>query len=365
MKKSDTAAVFPIPFGAQADGSLETYPIPVNTEEKGRVSILKGFPVENFTPISSGGIPPAGADFNGLFRTLSEAIRASESGVIRPYNAAYAQEIGGYPQSALVSDPANPIRLFISTIDDNLANATNDNSGAWFSLSDSTAAAINNESQNRNAALQSLHNQIDAELGNKVSRSGDTMTGDLNLQGNIQGNNYYGRTVNSNVPGSQAAASLQLLGNIGAEKAALSVTGNDGKKHSWFFGSDESITTSDGGLVPTLQGTGRGGDQVFWVQTKHDIWIPFPTPFANFALDSNGNGNICVFITPSPVWGDGNDNDNNSVVATVNRKNNQVVDMDGTGFRARINHFYTGHGPDGYEDSLDNMTWFMVRAVSI
>lgn len=137
MKKSDTTARFPQAFATQADSSIVAYPLPDTKQASGRVSLLNGFPLENFTALSAGGVPPSGADFNGLFRTLTEAIRANEAGQIRAFNADYAQQIGGYPQSALVCDPNTPTRLLLSTQDDNKTNPANDTSGAWMSITDS------------------------------------------------------------------------------------------------------------------------------------------------------------------------------------------------------------------------------------
>lgn len=48
------------------------------------------------TPISAGGIPPHGKDFNGLMHDITAAIRYVRAGGLYTYNAGFAGAIGGY-----------------------------------------------------------------------------------------------------------------------------------------------------------------------------------------------------------------------------------------------------------------------------
>lgn len=238
MKQSDTTARFPQPFAAQADGSIVAYPLPTTKQASGRVSLLNGFPLENFTALSAGGVPPSGADFNGLFRTLTEAIRANEAGQIRAFNADYAQQIGGYPQSALVCDPNTPTRLLLSTQDDNKTDPANDTSGAWMSLTDSISA-------------------LDAA---KVNRSGDTMTGDLVITGNGQyGATIFGGKVASTIKGHPENSFLQAQIINGKPAAVLGVQDAQQAWHTWYFNAaDGRVTTPSGHTVLEGDDIGNG-----------------------------------------------------------------------------------------------------------
>ncbi|MXV36801.1 MULTISPECIES: hypothetical protein [unclassified Saccharibacter] len=209
------------------------------------------------------------------------------------------------------------------------------------------------------------HSDLNAATQNKVNRFGDTMTGDLLLSGNIWNGNYYGRTLRSTVDGASTQASFQLLGNTGHASAALSVRDENNIDHSWFFNADNSIITPTGGLVPTLQGQSRGGDQAFWAKARHGDWIAFPQPFTNYQTDQNNNSNIIVSMTVLSAWNDNQDgNNNNTVIATINTTDdNGNIDMSNTGFRVRLNHLFTGkHALASY---MTDPVWLAIRAVSI
>ncbi|MXV44380.1 hypothetical protein GS501_04875 [Saccharibacter sp. 17.LH.SD] len=126
MKQTDSPPLFPEVFARDADPRLVNYPLPSSTEARGRVSILKGYPAENFIPLTSGGVAINGADTQSLFKMLSVVAKASEAGQIRSYDAAYAQDIGGYPQGALVRDKNNIAQLYYSLVDDNMTDPVQD-----------------------------------------------------------------------------------------------------------------------------------------------------------------------------------------------------------------------------------------------
>jgi len=61
-----------------------------------------GFPPITTVAKLAGGLPPRGADFNGMFYDVTEAIRYLEAGGQFPYNSAFSSAVGGYPLGALV-----------------------------------------------------------------------------------------------------------------------------------------------------------------------------------------------------------------------------------------------------------------------
>ena len=125
MKLTDSPALFPHPFARDADPRLVNATLPETTTDSGRVSLLGGFPIANFTALSAGGKPVDGVDMQTLFHMLSIVARAVEAGQVRQWDNGYAQQIGGYPTGAIVSG-STPGTLYVSLVDDNLTNPVTD-----------------------------------------------------------------------------------------------------------------------------------------------------------------------------------------------------------------------------------------------
>ena len=68
----------------------------------GLASYTDGFPPLTMTPVASGGIPPFGQDFNGIFYAVTSALQWIQAGASYPYDSAFQTTIGGYPAGALV-----------------------------------------------------------------------------------------------------------------------------------------------------------------------------------------------------------------------------------------------------------------------
>jgi hypothetical protein len=82
----------------------------------GAASYTDGFPPLTFTPLASGGVPPAGADFNGILNAITASVRWGMAGGLYAYDGTFSTAVGGYPRGAIV----------------NSADAT----GAWRNLTD-------------------------------------------------------------------------------------------------------------------------------------------------------------------------------------------------------------------------------------
>lgn len=76
--------------------------IPVTTLVPGAASLMAGFPAACFTPITSGGIPPSGGDFNGGLNLATAAAQWSQAGGFYKWDASFAGSIGGYPKGAIL-----------------------------------------------------------------------------------------------------------------------------------------------------------------------------------------------------------------------------------------------------------------------
>lgn len=128
-------AKFSIPFANSAGGAFITYPLPTNSQigiKCGAASLTDGFPPLTMQPISSGGCPPLGQDFNGAMKQMTQWNQQTAMGALPIFDASFAASINGYPEGALLSQSAIPSCLWINQVDNNSANP--DTGGAnWIS----------------------------------------------------------------------------------------------------------------------------------------------------------------------------------------------------------------------------------------
>lgn len=143
---SDSAIPTKVPttWAQSAPGGNSTCPIPIPSQiaiTAGRASWTDGFPPVTFLPLGSGGVPPFGADFNGVLCQLSQWTRWLNAGGPILYDATFQSAIGGYPNGALISSVANPLHFWISRADNNASNP--DTGGAnWIDLYISAAFGL-------------------------------------------------------------------------------------------------------------------------------------------------------------------------------------------------------------------------------
>lgn len=107
---------------------------PASNTPKGQATYKTGFPEITMTPITNGGIPPSGADFNGLFNDITKHLVYLNQGGRYKFNQALCDKIGGYKKGAiLLADDEQ--KEYINLIDNNTVNfntATEEEiSGKW------------------------------------------------------------------------------------------------------------------------------------------------------------------------------------------------------------------------------------------
>jgi len=133
MLSTNIPSKIPLPF-ANSAGSGYKNTIPTASQigiVNGKASLTDGFPPLTFTPISSGGVPPFGADMNGILNEITAIQQWQEAGGFFPFDATFATTIGGYPKGAvLLSSSFNG--LWISTIENNSNNPDTGGAG-WTS----------------------------------------------------------------------------------------------------------------------------------------------------------------------------------------------------------------------------------------
>lgn len=101
MQASNAPLKSAVPFADSGNKNA----IPVASQigvTPGAASFTDGFPPLTMTPLAAGGVPPYGADFNGILNFLSAAARWQQAGGAYPYDAAFSTAIGGYPQGAML-----------------------------------------------------------------------------------------------------------------------------------------------------------------------------------------------------------------------------------------------------------------------
>lgn len=104
MQSSNIPTKIPLPF-ANSAGSGYINTIPVASQigiTNGRASLHDGFPPDTFLPISSGGVPPFGGDFNGILNEITAIQQWQEAGGFFPYDSGFSTTISGYPKGAVL-----------------------------------------------------------------------------------------------------------------------------------------------------------------------------------------------------------------------------------------------------------------------
>lgn len=134
MQSTNIPSKIPLPFAYAAGGSYKNT-IPVASQigiTNGKASLTDGFPPLTFQAISSGGVPPFGADFNGILNEITAIQQWQEAGGMFVYDSAFSTTIGGYPKGAILQAAAFG-GLWQSTVENNTSNPDTGGAG-WISL---------------------------------------------------------------------------------------------------------------------------------------------------------------------------------------------------------------------------------------
>lgn len=131
MQVSNAPSKSAVPFADS--GTKNTIPVASQVSvTPGAASFTDGFPPLTMTPLAAGGVPPYGADFNGILNFLSAATRWGQAGAGYPYDAAFSTAIGGYPKGAQLKQ-ASGNGYWLSLVDNNTTNP--DTGGAnWIAV---------------------------------------------------------------------------------------------------------------------------------------------------------------------------------------------------------------------------------------
>jgi len=91
--------------------------IPVATASP-KASYTDGFPPVTMLPLSAGGVPPEGKDFNGIFFDITSHTLWVNAGGQYQFDAALSTAIGGYPAGMVLQNNAGTTS-YVSSINNN------------------------------------------------------------------------------------------------------------------------------------------------------------------------------------------------------------------------------------------------------
>lgn len=100
----------------------------------GAASLNDGFPPLTRTSPSSGGVPPAGKDFNGILFMISAHVAWLQSGGCYQFNSDVVTIAGGYRIGAIVQSAVTPTTFFMNTVNGNTNNPDSVTTG-WLTYS--------------------------------------------------------------------------------------------------------------------------------------------------------------------------------------------------------------------------------------
>ena len=120
MQLSNAPQKILVPF-ANA-GTKNTIPVPSQIGiTPGAASFSDGFPPLTMTPVASGGVPPYGADFNGILNAITQVQMYQSGGGMWQYDATWSTDNGGYPKGAILLK-ATGTGYWVNAADNNTVN---------------------------------------------------------------------------------------------------------------------------------------------------------------------------------------------------------------------------------------------------
>ena len=130
MQSTNIPSKIPLPFAyAASSGYVNTIPVASQIGiTNGRASLHDGFPPDTFSPISSGGVPPFGGDFNGILNEITAIQQWQGAGGFFPFDPTFATTVGGYPRGAIIQSSTG-VGFWISTSENNSNNPDSGGAG--------------------------------------------------------------------------------------------------------------------------------------------------------------------------------------------------------------------------------------------
>ncbi|WP_038197150.1 phage tail protein, partial [Xenorhabdus bovienii] len=160
-----------------------------------------GFPQITMMPVTAGGLPPSGRDFNGVFNQISDNIVHLSKGGKYKFSQEYANSINGYPEGAILQSD-DETKEFQSLIDNNKINFNTESAdkinSAWKLVSTNQILDELNKKLNRSDVVQSIGSSqstvmsqraVTDELNNIKTPASITQQGIVQLNNAVDSNN--------------------------------------------------------------------------------------------------------------------------------------------------------------------------------
>lgn len=133
MKATAIPSRVPLPFANS--GSKNAIPTASQIGiTPGAASLTDGFPPLTRTPLSAGGVPPSGKDFNGILNLVTAVQQWQSAGGLFTFDSTFSTAVGGYPKGAILANTAGT-GLWLSLADDNTVDPdANPASANWAAI---------------------------------------------------------------------------------------------------------------------------------------------------------------------------------------------------------------------------------------
>lgn len=135
MQKSSAPTKLTVVF-ASGSGAGPVNNVPLTPgSTPGTASYQTGFTSVNMEPIASGGVPPFGADFNGVIKNSTTAQIWQQCGYMYPYDSGFASNanINGYPANSVLMMGSGK-GLWLNQADNNTTSPDATGSTGWLGL---------------------------------------------------------------------------------------------------------------------------------------------------------------------------------------------------------------------------------------
>jgi hypothetical protein len=237
MNAGDIPTKFPIPFADSAGGGYINA-IPLTTATPGLADLTEGFPPVTFTPLSGGGIPPSGADFNGILNQLSAWSQWQAAGGTVAYDSAFSTAIGGYPKGCILKSTTDGY-LWYNLVD---GNTTNPDSGGsnWQAL-----VAPNSVANSQLAQMASL--TAKANIGTAAVITASIATTTMTVTAVASGRLSVGQTLSGAgvTLGTRITGFISGTGGIGTYSVSPSQTKGSGTVNATGTANASDVLLSD------------------------------------------------------------------------------------------------------------------------
>lgn len=252
MQTSDIPAKFPIPF-ADAAGGAYINVIPESPAGAGEANLSEGFPPVTFTPLGSGGIPPQGADFNGILNQVTAWNQWQAAGGPVYWDSAFATAIGGYPAGCILTSTTAGY-IWYNLTDNNTTNPDAGGAG-WQPL-----VAPNSVGNSQLAQMASL--TAKANIGTAAVVTASISTTTMTVTAVASGRLAVGQTLSGTgvTAGTRINGFLTGTGGTGTYTVSISQTKASGTVNATGAANATDVALAD--LLSVMLAPTFGADQV-------------------------------------------------------------------------------------------------------